>query len=140
MRFKAKRSLSSDDLERLANVFRRYADIQAVYLFGSQATGKTHSESDIDLAIVPRSPALRAQKLDILTDLVSAGFDEVSLVFLDTKDVALKFAAVRLNRVIYQTDDFDRGETYSRILREYWDFRPYLRAQNDALKRRILNG
>ncbi|MEA3415614.1 MAG: nucleotidyltransferase domain-containing protein, partial [Thermodesulfobacteriota bacterium] len=37
------------------NIFRKYPDIKAVYLFGSVGSGKTHRESDLDLAIVPRS-------------------------------------------------------------------------------------
>lgn len=42
------------DLQVLPEVFRKYPDIQAVYLFGSFATGNVHGESDLDLAIVPR--------------------------------------------------------------------------------------
>ena len=132
--------LDADDLARLSEVFRRYADVQAVYLFGSMATGKTHKESDIDLALVPRSPALHQQHLDILADFVREGFDRVDVIFLDTKNLVLKFEAVRQNRVIYQTEDFERGAYFSKIARAYWDFQPYLRAQREALKRRILNG
>jgi predicted nucleotidyltransferase len=44
------------NLDHLEKVFRKYADIQAVYLFGSTASGKTHEESDLDLAILPISP------------------------------------------------------------------------------------
>lgn len=44
---------------RLTKVFQRYPGIQAVYLFGSSATGVTHQESDLDLAVVPGNNQVR---------------------------------------------------------------------------------
>lgn len=125
---------------QLAQVFQKYPDIQAVYLFGSQATGRPREESDLDLAIVPRHARLREKRLDILADLARHGFCNVDLVFLDTKDIVLQYEAVRENRLVYQAADFDRGTTYSRIVRMYLDFLPYLRVQREAYKRRILGG
>ena len=125
---------------RLTKIFSQYPEIQAVYLFGSRATGKTHTESDLDLAIIPRSDQARGQKLDILTDLARQGFDNVDLVFLDTDDIVLRFEAIKHNRLIYQTEDFDRGTLYSNVVRQYLDFLPYLKVQRKAYKRRIISG
>lgn len=126
------------DLEALRAVFRRYPGIQAVYLFGSHVTGQVHQESDLDIAIAPRTSEVRKRKLDILADLVRAGFDHVDLIFLDIDDLVLKYEAVRHNRLIYQTEEFDRGALYSKIVRQYLDFLPYLEVQRAAYKRRIL--
>jgi len=128
------------DLGLLPEVFRRYPDVQAVYLFGSFATGNVHQESDLDLAVVPRRGAVRDRRLDILADLARHGFCNVDLVFLDTDDIVLKYEAVRQNRLVYQAEDFDRGATYSKIVRQYLDFLPYLKVQREAYKRRILHG
>jgi len=128
------------DLKILPQIFRQYPDIQAVYLFGSTASGKVHRESDLDLAIVPRRGTVHERRLDLLADLARHGFCDVDLVFLDTDDIVLKYEAVRQNRVIYQTEDFDRGGTYSLIVRQYLDFLPYLEVQRRAYKRRILDG
>ncbi len=43
-------TLPSDTLERLRGVFSQYPDLAAVKLFGSHATGRATSRSDIDLA------------------------------------------------------------------------------------------
>jgi hypothetical protein len=126
------------DLRILPGIFRHYPGIQAVYLFGSVAAGRMHAESDLDLAIVPSDATVRQQRLDILADLARHGFDRVDLVFLDTDDIVLKYEAVRQNRLAYQTENFDRGALYSRIVRTYLDFLPYLDAQREAYKRRIL--
>jgi Predicted nucleotidyltransferases len=135
----ARRLESQEDLDALARVFQKYPEVRAVYLFGSAAEGRMHRESDLDLAVVPRSPAARARRLDMLTDLARAGFCNVDLVFLDTDDIVLKYEAVRLNQVVYQTEEFDRGEMYSRVVRQYLDFLPYLQVQREAYKPRILH-
>ena len=125
---------------RFVEIFHKYPDIQAVYLFGSSATGKTHRESDLDLAVVPRSHLVRGQKLNILTDLARLGFDNIDLIFLDVDDIVLRYEAVKHNQLIYQSEDFDRGTLYSTVVRQYLDFLPFLKVQRDAYKRRILNG
>lgn len=126
------------DLSLLANVFKKYSGVQAVYLFGSVAGGRMHSESDLDLALVGES-GLRAQKLDILADLARSGFCDVDLVVLDRADIVLRFEAVRHNRLVYRTEGFDAGGFYSLILRQYFDFFPYLETQREAYKRRVLH-
>jgi uncharacterized protein len=134
------KDLSQNDIRALKDVFQRYPSIQAVYVFGSMGSGKIHSESDLDLAIVSRSRALKKKKLQLLTVLASIGFCDVDLVFLDTKDIILKYEAVRQNRLIYAVEDFDRGSMYSKIIRQYLDFAPYLEIQRKAYKRRIERG
>ena len=136
---KQQRKLTKSDLEKLNTIFKCYPDILAVYLFGSGATGKLHSESDIDLAIIPKTKSLRKQKLNILTDMVYKGFFNVDLVFLDKNDIVLKYEAVRQNILVYQVPEFDRGATYSKIIRQYLDFYPYLTVQRQAYKKRILH-
>ena len=127
------------NLKRLTPIFHKYTDIQAVYLFGSTAAGKTHSESDLDLAILPGKASLRAQKLDILADLAREGFCNVDLVFLDTQDIVIKFESVRQNQLLYCAEDFDASAFYSLTLRQYFDFIPYLKTQREAYKRRVLH-
>lgn len=125
-------------LEKIPEVCKQYPCIRAVYLFGSYATGQPNPNSDVDLAIVPADSTAREHMLDIMADLVRHVHDRIDLVFLDTPDVVLRFEAVRHNRLVYQTPDFDPGTYTSRIVREYWDFRPYLDAQRRAMKERML--
>lgn len=126
------------DLDVLPKIFKKYPDIQAVYLFGSAAGGKIHAESDIDLGIVPRSSSLHSKKLDILADLTRHGFNNADVVFLDTLDIVVRFEAVRQNRLVYRAHGFDAGAFFSLTLRQYFDFVPYLNVQRKAYKQRIL--
>ncbi len=124
--------------QKLGTIFARFPEIQAVYLFGSAATGRVHAESDLDLAIVS-SPSVHHQKLDILTELARHGFCDVDLIFLERADIVLRYEAIRLNRLVYATPEFDRGELYSNVVRQYLDFLPYLEVQRKAYKRRMLS-
>ena len=47
-----KTSLPSNILEQLRRVFTQYSELKAVRLYGSYATGRATSRSDIDLATV----------------------------------------------------------------------------------------
>ncbi len=126
-------------LELLPGIFQKYPGVQAVYLFGSVASGDTHAESDLDLAVVPRDSSVRAAKLDMLADLARNGFCNVDLVFLDTENILLKFQAVRQNHLLYSNDEFHPGDYFSLTIRQYFDFLPYLKIQSEADKRRILH-
>jgi predicted nucleotidyltransferase len=132
--------ITNTDIELLSKVFKGFPDIKAVYLFGSAASGHLHEESDMDLAVFPDTEELRGQKLKILEHLAHNGFCNVDLVFLGTDDIVLQYEAVRQNILVYQTPAFDRGYTYSRIIRQYLDFYPYLTVQRHALKKRIFDG
>lgn len=123
----------------IAKVLAGFSDVQAAYLFGSWAKGKAGRDSDIDLALVTRRP-LGSEKIDILAALTAEGIDNVDLISLDTDDVVLRFEAVSPNRLIYARADFDHGSYYSRVIREYFDFQPYLDRQRDAMKRRLAGG
>jgi predicted nucleotidyltransferase len=127
------------DLRLLPDIFQKYPGVQAVYVFGSAAAGKHHAESDLDLAVYSRDPAIRAKRLDILADLTRRGFNNVDLVFLDKNDVVLRFGAVRQNRLVYCAKDFDASAFFSLVLRQYFDFAPYLKTQREAYKRRVLH-
>lgn len=123
---------------RLARVLSRFPEIAAAYLFGSAARGRAGPESDLDIAVVTTSP-LGSRKLDLLTALTAEGLDRVDLVSLDTDDVVLRFEAVHPNQLVYAADHFDHGDFYSRVIREYFDFEPYLRRQREAMRRRMGN-
>lgn len=124
-------------LELLGQVFQSYPNIDAVYLFGSAAKGCSNINSDLDLAVATRDPSLSQKKVDILADLARLGFCNVDLVFLDVEDIVLRFEAVKHNKIVYKKEGFDTSDFFSKTLRMYSDFLPYLRVQREAFKRRL---
>jgi len=131
---------NTPDLDKLQDIFIQFPEIEAVYQFGSTVSGVTHQESDLDLAVIPATESLRKQKLDILTALAHQGFCNVDLVFPSNENIVLLFEIVRNNSLVYQKQDFSAGAFFSRVLRQYFDFYPYLTVQRQAYKMRILNG
>ena len=131
-------SKNPSNLSILSKIFSRFPKIQAVYLFGSAASGEMHTESDLDLGIKGEE-GIKSQQLDILTELARHGFCHVDLVFLNTNDIFMKYEVVRHNHLLYRRKDFASSSFYSLIMRQYEDFYPYLKVQRKAFKRRLLN-
>ena len=131
---------NNTDLSVLPDIFAEFPGIEAVFLFGSTAGGRSHQESDLDLAVLGGGADRSAFRLDLLTALARRGFCNVDLVLLDTEDIVMKFEALSPNRLIYRSKDFERGAFYSKVIRQYLDFLPYLDIQRKAYKRRILHG
>ncbi len=125
-------------MARLRSVFAGDPDAAAVWLFGSRARGEARAGSDLDLAVEPAGPALRERKLDVLTDLVRAGFEDVDLVILDRDDPVLRYEAIGPNVVVYAAPDYDPAEAWVQALRRYLDTAPLRRRIREAYYERLL--
>jgi len=133
--------LTPREEDALAALFADAPAVRAAYVFGSAATGQRDVHSDLDLAVWLRDDASPPSiKLDLLTDLARAGFDEVDLVVLNDADLTVQYEAIRPNRPVYTADDYDHGRVFSIVLRKYWDFLPYLEVQRAAYKKRLTRG
>lgn len=132
MKLQTKKRHPSLNEDRLENIFGKYPQIEAVFLFGSAATAKTYGESDIDLAIYSNDLSAENKKLDILEDLAREGFCDVDQVFFKEDNIVLQYEAIRHRRVIFKRDSFELGKLFSKILRQYFDFYPYLKVQSEA--------
>lgn len=126
--------MTEADLQRLRAVFAAYGDVAGVWLFGSHARGTATARSDLDLAVDPAEgtgEGARKRKLDMLTDLVVAGFEDVDLVILDADDPVLRFEAIGPNVLVYAAPRYDPAEAFVQALRQYDDTAP-LRARSRA--------
>jgi uncharacterized protein len=95
----------------------------------------------VDLAIDPAAGAgsgARARKLDMLTDLVGAGFENVDLVILDGDDPVLRFEAIGPNVLVHAAPGYDPAEAFVQALRQYDDTAPLYRATPRPLPRGLL--
>ena len=130
--------LDATDLARLRSVFAGYPEVAGVWLFGSHARGLATTESDIDLAVDAATPVSAARKLDLLADLVGAGFERVDVVILPEDDPVLRFEAICANRLLYAAPGYDAPEAFVRALREHDDTARLRQIQRDAYYRRLL--
>ena len=127
-------------LSAATRIFQAHEEVNAVYLFGSMASGKTHPESDLDLGLRFSSPELARPKIEYLSELTAAGVDRVDLVYLHEADPTMQYEIVRHNRLLHAVPSFNRGEYYSNCLRRFFDLQPLLKIQRQAMKERLKNG
>lgn len=132
------RPMTADDLARLRDVFARYPEVAGAWLFGSHARGGARPDSDVDLAVDPATPGARARKLDLLADLVGAGFEDVDLVVLDHDDPVLRWEAIGANRLVYAAPGYDAEGAFARALRQYDDTARLRAIQREAYYERWL--
>jgi len=113
-------------------------------LFGSQATGKTHPGSDVDLAVWPAAKAMPEQKLAWVTELTTLLNCDVSLVIVSPAlDPVLGFEIVKNGRVLFERETELWVNERSRLWHAYNDSLPFRRAARKQLKQfagRIQNG
>ncbi|MBA2665440.1 MAG: nucleotidyltransferase domain-containing protein [Trueperaceae bacterium] len=133
--------MTGEQLERLRDVFARYEEVAGVWLFGSHARGTERARSDVDLAIDPADrtgTGARSRKLDMLTDLVGAGFEDVDLVVLDSVDPVLRFEAIGPNVLVFAAPGYDPAEAFVQALRYYDDTAPLRARIREAYYARLL--
>lgn len=133
--------LTDNVVDRLRDVFASHSALRGAYLFGSVAIDEEGDGSDLDLGIVVDGEVWEPRdKLRLLTACMDAAErDWIDLIVLNDAPLVLQFEAVRPNAVLYAADDFNPGTFSSKVLRMYWDFKPHLRRQRKAYKRRLLN-
>ena len=119
--------------------------VRLAYLFGSQATRRTHPGSDIDIAVLlgeSLTPDERfAERLRLLGDLSRIfGTDHVDLVMLNEASPLLAYEALRHGVLLYCADAQMRIEFQVRTLRAYEDTMPLRRILSEAMVARLKAG
>lgn len=126
--------ISEDKLAALSNWCQK-RPFRLCLLFGSQAAGKTHPGSDVDLAVWPDAPAKPEQKLAWVTELAALLDNEVSLVIVSAAlDPVLGFEIVKNGRVLFERESEMWFKERSRLWHAYNDSLPFRRAARQQLK------
>lgn len=131
--------LNEIQLKKLNNVFSKYEEIQAAYLFGSYAEGKENRLSDIDIGVVLGEIHEKGVKIEILKDLAYEGFCNVDPVILNEASPIMKFEIVKHNKLIYKKKDFNHPYYFSDAIRRGLDFKPFIKVQRKYYKERLFN-
>lgn len=112
--------------------------VRLCVLFGSQATGRTHAHSDVDLAVWPTELLTVAQKLQWVTELERLLHKDVSLAIVSPDlDPVLGFEIVKHGRLLFQRDPELWLKERSRIWHAYNDSLPFRRAAYKRLQQFI---
>jgi uncharacterized protein len=100
--------------------------VRFAYLFGSQATGRTHAHSDVDVAVLLGDQVPRDRYFDLRLALwrrlEDAARVDIDLVLLNTAPLGLQGRILRDRAVLYSVDEPARVAYESRTAREFADF------------------
>jgi len=122
------------DLTQLVATWCWQQPVRLCVLFGSQATGKTHPNSDVDLAVWPSAALPTAAKLRWLHELQELLDEEVSLVLVSPDlDPVLGFEIVRDGRLVFEQAPGMWHEYRLHLWHAYNDSLPFRRAALQSL-------
>ena len=112
----------------------------AVYIFGSQISGRKRPTSDLDIAVL----CLAKNRLNQLESAVKIqnvirGL-ETDLVVVDLSDNPLLLIQIINGKMIYQKDLTSRAQLEARILHLYEDSRHLRKIENHYLKKSFTEG
>ena len=128
----------------LESLGRSHHPICALYLFGSQATGKQGPLSDVDVAVLlDEKKASPKRFFRFRLDLIAAATGvcrrpDVDVVILNEATPVLKYEVVRAGRLVYERDRPARIEFEARAVQHYLDLEPFYRVSRTYLKRQLL--
>ena len=136
-------NLSVDSLnDNLQDFGRSRPEIQALFVFGSVATGKPHPGSDVDVAVLvdPDRDSDKALRLALqysveLEDRLQISVD---VVILNSAAPMLRFQVISKGKMVYSTDPQRTRRFLGDALVEFYDEIVMIeRLQNLAIRRLI---
>jgi len=112
---------------KIKSLAHRY-HLDLVVLFGSQTTGKTHSGSDVDVAVIGKVPFRVTQLSMDFSDIFKR--DDVEVVDLGRSSPTLMYSVVRDGKLLYERSEgeFLRWKLYATKI---WMETAWLRAMRD---------
>ncbi|GAB4271702.1 MAG: hypothetical protein Kow0092_26540 [Deferrisomatales bacterium] len=100
---------------------RERSDIAAVYLFGSEAAGRSRKGSDLDLALLVTRDVGGMERVDLETELPRRLGRDVDLVIFHRVPPLLKHQVLASGRLVCE---IDRAERIRQEIREVRGGRP----------------
>jgi predicted nucleotidyltransferase len=128
-------------MQTLSNSLKRLKEwcqerpVKLCVLFGSQATNKAHTGSDVDLAIWPAEPLPTPTKLRWIGELEILLDKEISLVLVSADlDPVLAMEIFRHGYLIYEREPELWFQHRLQLWHSYNDSLPFLRAARQHLR------
>ena len=106
----------AEDIYKISEEIARNKKVKAVYLFGSQVSGKLHRRSDIDICIIT----------DGSEDVDYPCTDNLDVSFFHLLPLAVKYRVLKEGRQIIIKDVNFLHNLKIKTLNEYLDFLPFI--------------
>jgi hypothetical protein len=129
----------------LMDFLMRQPDVSMAYLFGSQAQGRAHPLSDVDVGVLladQLTPAEQSRaRLRLVGELMALlRRDDVDLVILNQAPLLLRHRVLRDGRLLFARDDRERIRFAAETYRRYLDCRHMYDVLDEAMFARLREG
>lgn len=116
---------ADNDSNEVASYLARQRDLRLGILFGSLASGRANSDSDLDIAVLGDRPLSAGRRIELIEALARLTGRAVDLVDLKTAGIVVARSAVLEGKVLFSRDSVVYPEQISRVLIDSADFLPY---------------
>jgi predicted nucleotidyltransferase len=108
--------------------------VKEIYIFGSQVSGETHPDSDVDLAFRSDTETDAATVWDIAQELAEILNRDVDLIDLNKVGDILKMEIIYHGKCLYSFNEDDRLFFESRVVQKYLDLKELIKPIEDSIK------
>ena len=109
--------------------------IELLLLFGSQVDGKTHKESDADVAYMSKKPLTIREESELMVKLQPVlKNNKVDLVNIHTAPPLLLYAITNRGSVLYQSDPLAFYQLRAYAFKRYVEAEPLFELKEQRLK------
>ena len=79
-------------------------DLIAIYQFGSQETGETHKESDIDVAFLAHHPLSPVQRFDLAQEITVLAHKNIDLIDLRAASTVMQMQVISTGTCLFSNN------------------------------------
>ena len=135
---------NSDMIESLKSVISEHEEVIAAYLYGSAAQGRMREDSDIDVGILLTGRAAPDYRYEVrMAGEIQSRCRlarDVDLRVLNRRPVRFLNQVLRYGMLVFVRDEKKRVKFETDVLKEYLDFKPFLREYDRERRRRLIYG
>ena len=119
--------------EKINEIAKEYG-LRLILLFGSRASGKTHKESDYDIAYLPEN-ILSDDSANRLNVALTGVFrcERVDTVDIKTASPLLLYGIFRQCQILFQQDNSDFSTYRAYAFKKFVEAKPLFEAKRDKL-------
>jgi predicted nucleotidyltransferase len=132
----------SVNLTSIAKKLQQNNNVSAAWVFGSVATGKDRTDSDIDIAILFMKGLNKQTRFDmrlaIAMELADLTGREVDVIDMQAAPLFLQHQVRRFGYLLFEKDHAYRVEYDVESRRQYFDFSPRLESRNRQMINKVL--
>jgi predicted nucleotidyltransferase len=128
------------DLQRTVDFLEERFGLDTLWLFGSEAQGRTRPDSDVDLAALFRRRPTALEVFEAQADLEEILSREVDLVDLDRVSPILGMQVLKHGRLLLDRNPERRHAFFSRTISMYEDVKIIRREAERRLLERFAGG